>query len=84
MIAHVGPAARQQKAHADLLGGAADAVVVARLGVDVLVVGHRGGAAADVLDQAEFGGNVGFLLGQRLRHRPDRRGQPVEQRLVVG
>jgi hypothetical protein len=84
MVAHVRPAARQQEAHADLLRRTADTVVVARLGVDVLVIDHRGGAAADVLHQPKFGRDVRLLLGQRLRHRPDRRGQPVEQRLVVG
>jgi hypothetical protein len=41
MIAHVRPATRQQEAHARLLGRTTDAVIVARLGVDVLVIDHR-------------------------------------------
>ncbi len=83
VIPHVCPATRQQEAHARLLRRAANAIVVARLGVDILVVDHCRGAAANVFDQPEFGGDVGFLLGERLGDGPDRCSQPFQQRLIV-
>ena len=84
MVVGVGPAARQQEADAGLLRGAEDPVVVAGLRVDVLMVDHRRRAAADVLDEAQHGGDVRVMLGQRLRHRPDGDLQPLQQRLVIG
>ena len=83
-VVHVGPAASQQQPRPGVARRPADAVVVGRVGVDVLVVDDGRGPAAQVFDQADHRRQVGLLLGQRLGHRPDGRRQPVEQRLVVG
>ena len=84
MVAYICPAPRQQKAQSRFVGRAADAIIVAWLGVDILMVDHGGRATANILDHAHHGRYIRFLFGQRLRHRPDGRFEPIEQRFVIG
>ena len=84
MVVDVSPATRKKEADPSFLRGAKNAVVVARLRVDVLMVDHRRRAAPDILHQTEHSGDVSIFFGERLGHRPDGDLEPFEQRFVIG
>ena len=62
LVVAVGPAASEQEANPDLIGGRAHAVIDRLVDVDVLVVDHRGCAGTEILDQADGGRQPGRIV----------------------